>query len=230
MAAFPRQGSLWDRSRCCPRRAAVKVKVPQAGRLYFRKFQTTKTCCMYAPRFETATKAWCERIEKARLGAAPRPCISAGKASHWHTEEGGLSSQRGAAMPPAKSPPKKGLLKVPTGKGGGEMSQRGAPSSRRGAPQDSKRSGKTSPDNKASAAKKPGAAAASNTPPAAKGAKGDKGAATAAAAPTAQKPATSTTGMNKKIDFLTDEVMARKPLDDKARDALIKKCGPPTQE
>merc|ERR1712185_339041 len=35
---------------------------------------------------------------------------------------------------------------------------------------------------------------------------------------------------SKKIDFLTDEMMSRKPLDEKSREALFKKCGPPKQE
>lgn len=34
----------------------------------------------------------------------------------------------------------------------------------------------------------------------------------------------------KKIEFLSDELLARKPLDEKQRDALIKKAGPPKQE
>ena len=34
----------------------------------------------------------------------------------------------------------------------------------------------------------------------------------------------------KKIDFLTEELMGRKPLDEKSREALAKKCGPPKQE
>jgi hypothetical protein len=34
----------------------------------------------------------------------------------------------------------------------------------------------------------------------------------------------------KKVEFLSDELLNRKPLDDKARETLIKKCGPPKQE
>ena len=34
----------------------------------------------------------------------------------------------------------------------------------------------------------------------------------------------------KKVDFITEELMGRKPLDDKARETLIKKCGPAKQE
>ena len=34
----------------------------------------------------------------------------------------------------------------------------------------------------------------------------------------------------KKIEFYTEELLSRKPLDEKARDALVKKCGPPKQE
>ena len=139
---------------------------------------------------------------------------------------------RGACiyMPPAKSPPtKKALPKVATTKSG-DTSNRGAPqSSQRGAPQDSKRGAKPSADAKASASKKPAAAAAASAPPPAKAAAGDKKGAAAPPPPPPAKVVTSS-GMNKKIDYLTDEIMARKPLDDKARDALIKKCGPLAQE
>ena len=51
---------------------------------------------------------------------------------------------------------------------------------------------------------------------------------TAAAAKSDKK---ETLGPNqKKIEFFTDELLSRKPLDDKAREALIKKCGPAKQE
>ena len=44
-------------------------------------------------------------------------------------------------------------------------------------------------------------------------------------------PKEATLGPNaKKIEYLSEELLNRKPLDTKARDALIKKCGPPKQE
>ena len=37
-------------------------------------------------------------------------------------------------------------------------------------------------------------------------------------------------GERKKVDYITEELMGRKPLDEKSREALIKKCGPAKQE
>jgi hypothetical protein len=37
-------------------------------------------------------------------------------------------------------------------------------------------------------------------------------------------------GDRKKIDYLTEELMSRTPLDDKSREVLVQKCGPPKQE
>ena len=59
---------------------------------------------------------------------------------------------------------------------------------------------------------------------------GANGTAAAAAGGGATVAATGKGAGNRKIEYYTEELLARKPLDDKTRDALLKKCGKAQQE
>ena len=167
------------------------------------------------------------------------------------TDRGG-SSSKVSARPPKGASTTRGAS--PRGSKSGSDSARGAsPSARGGGTTPRSKAGKKGVDKPVDAKAKPGSVKGDLSNPLGGGGKAGKpsaapldlfaqAAAEKAGASSSPEPkekgaskgkgeAGTTLGPNqKKIEFFTEELLARKPLDAKARDALVKKSGPPKQE